>query len=1093
MPENSLLIEDIVGSKAFDQLEALELNLDAVNAQVEGLVKTFNTLGKAVEEANDIRKLANVQQQLNKAQGEAVNLSKKQAAAQDALNNKVKESAQQEQDLQKALAKTASSIKEAREQNKLLTAARNATNVSTKEGVEQLNRLNAKIDQNNAFIKANGDAALKQKLNIGNYASALDGLGGKFGGVVKQGQGMLNMFKSLMATPVGIWFATVAAAAGAATAAFRLWITTTASGEEVAHRFRTQLDLIKDNLKNNAGFRMANADLYNYKEGVEDVTEAEERAILQAAALGGTMAMAAAQADASARKASAAAAKSGDAVAKASALFQKLLKDQTGYESRSEEYAQKTYDLMRNEIDQSERLAELTREIALLKEKASDPSTAPDKAIQAAVRAQELLNEKERIEVGFAQQKVDLVAEQTKLTNTSRFTALQAFDAVQQQYQAEKDGLEAIINGQGAAKDLTGKRLALSDDLVSAELRLADARRQVNNPSATAEELAAAEENLAAQEALTESLREQISVLDSLGAGTLTVEQAKERLAVVDRELASLSERRTQIARGTIEELQAEREANTSLLNVQSQYADQRRGLSRLIKRLQGQDVADRKAALKDYTDTLKQELANQVAAAKAAADEAKAVYDAKGNEGLNQLDDVRAWIDARNAALDAEQQAEEELVRKSAEKEVELLQLTGEEAARVTEKMEADLLAIQEKYAIKRESLSNDNARQAASAVAGQIQAEQAKITADIQSELDARQVDLSQALEEGKITYRQYHKAIEQDQREALRKRLKAQIEYYEKIMQAEGVSVEEQRKALSELARLYDQFGKEMNEGDSNPNAYWDNLDWDGKAGAILDKTREVWDAVNQVVSQSIQNQIQEIDNRQKRLDKNYEKQKDQVKSMGLSQRQEELETARIEREHEAETEKLEAEKAALQVKQAKWNKVNSIVQATISGALAIVQAFAQAGPVAGAVFAGIIAATTAAQIAMIAAQKIPEYREGREGGPAELAIVGDGGVPEVIRTRSGKAFITPAEPTLTRLGAGDKVFRNVEEYLLGRDGGGDLAAGELRRLRKENREDNEMIQQAMMHMNAKLSVTSAGLAWLRGGKGGYYGRG
>lgn len=82
-----------------------------------------------------------------------------------------------------ALTQEATSISEAREQNKLLNKLRNETNVSTKEGQAQLTALNAKLDQNNAFIKQNGDAYLKQKINIGNYKED-----------IKSALGELNLF-----------------------------------------------------------------------------------------------------------------------------------------------------------------------------------------------------------------------------------------------------------------------------------------------------------------------------------------------------------------------------------------------------------------------------------------------------------------------------------------------------------------------------------------------------------------------------------------------------------------------------------------------------------------------------------------------------------------------------------------------------------------------------------------------------------------------------------------------------------------------------------------------------------------------------------
>lgn len=73
------------------------------------------------------------------------------------------------------------SINDLRNQTKALTAERNSLSTATAEGRKRITELNKAIDENNKTIKENADVALKQKMNIGNYASALEGLTGQFG------------------------------------------------------------------------------------------------------------------------------------------------------------------------------------------------------------------------------------------------------------------------------------------------------------------------------------------------------------------------------------------------------------------------------------------------------------------------------------------------------------------------------------------------------------------------------------------------------------------------------------------------------------------------------------------------------------------------------------------------------------------------------------------------------------------------------------------------------------------------------------------------------------------------------------------------
>tara|TARA_R110000764_G_scaffold15484_2_gene43856 strand:+ start:4528 stop:7935 length:3408 start_codon:yes stop_codon:yes gene_type:complete len=74
------------------------------------------------------------------------------------------------------------SINQARASNKKLLAIRNDLNLSTKEGTSAQKKINAQIEKNNKFIKTNVGALEKQKINIGNYGTAV----GKATGMLKR-------------------------------------------------------------------------------------------------------------------------------------------------------------------------------------------------------------------------------------------------------------------------------------------------------------------------------------------------------------------------------------------------------------------------------------------------------------------------------------------------------------------------------------------------------------------------------------------------------------------------------------------------------------------------------------------------------------------------------------------------------------------------------------------------------------------------------------------------------------------------------------------------------------------------------------------
>lgn len=79
-----------------------------------------------------------------------------------------------------------------------------------------------------------------------------------------------------------------------------------------------------------------------------------------------------------------------------------------------------------------------------------------------------------------------------------------------------------------------------------------------------------------------------------------------------------------------------------------------------------------------------------------------------------------------------------------------------------------------------------------------------------------------------------------------------------------------------------------------------------------------------------------------------------------------------------------------------------------------------------------FTLLAAIAGALQTAAVLATPIPKYKTGRKGGKEEFAIVGDGGVSEVVEHKDGSAYLTPRADTLVKLLQGDTVHKSVEDY-------------------------------------------------------------
>jgi TP901 family phage tail tape measure protein len=235
-------------------------------------------------------------------------------------------------------------------------------------------------------------------------------------------------------------------------------------------------------------------------------------------------------------------------------------------------------------------------------------------------------------------------------------------------------------------------------------------------------------------------------------------------------------------------------------------------------------------------------------------------------------------------------------------------------------------------------------------------------------------------------------------------------------------------------SVVGKLTKQFTE---TGSFSLSKWWHDMEPGERAAVILEAYAEMFNGITSMVTSAFDARIEQIEKEQEKNEEAAEEEKERIEDMvnsGVITKEEGEARKRAAEDTTARKNKeLDKQKAELEQKQARWQKANSITQATISTALAIMQAYAQAGPFTGPVFAAIIAAIGAAQIAMIAAQPIPKYAKGTKdkSHPGGLAIVGDGGKREVILTDSG-AYITPSVPTLVDMPKHAEVIPDIVDY-------------------------------------------------------------
>ena len=137
----------------------------------------------------------------------------------------------------------------------------------------------------------------------------------------------------------------------------------------------------------------------------------------------------------------------------------------------------------------------------------------------------------------------------------------------------------------------------------------------------------------------------------------------------------------------------------------------------------------------------------------------------------------------------------------------------------------------------------------------------------------------------------------------------------------------------------------------------------------------------------------------------------------------------ERQQIEEAAEQRRKQLEKKRREDMIKKAKFEKAIAIAQAVIGTAAAVIE---QGVVTPAAILAGVLGAI---QIAVIAAEPIPQYKHGKGANDnyEGAAVVGDGGRKEVIyNPKTKKVQVTPSTPTVTNVLKDDMVFSSLGAF-------------------------------------------------------------
>ncbi|MCC9016922.1 hypothetical protein [Flavobacterium lipolyticum] len=263
-----------------------------------------------------------------------------------------------------------------------------------------------------------------------------------------------------------------------------------------------------------------------------------------------------------------------------------------------------------------------------------------------------------------------------------------------------------------------------------------------------------------------------------------------------------------------------------------------------------------------------------------------------------------------------------------------------------------------------------------------------------------------------------------------------LNVQIKAIEDLLSAQDRIPANERISAEKRAQIENELSKlktELSEIDINNNdkATKIKLFLESKNFKdIEEKANEFNQVLSNLGNAIFDRRVQNIEIEQAKNDEYYAR---QIELAGKDERQKDI----LQKERDKKNDALEKKKRKEQEKQAIFNKALAITEASFNTAKAVTSALT-AGPGIGLALAVITAAVAAVQLAAIVATPIPKYKDGRKGGPKEIAMINDGIGPsggyvqEVIERKSGAIEVPTGSNKIVQLYEGDSVHKSVDDF-------------------------------------------------------------
>ena len=309
--------------------------------------------------------------------------------------------------------------------------------------------------------------------------------------------------------------------------------------------------------------------------------------------------------------------------------------------------------------------------------------------------------------------------------------------------------------------------------------------------------------------------------------------------------------------------------------------------------------------------------------------------------------------------------------------------------------------------------------------------------LTENIDAQEEAAKQSLVNNLAAGVITYKKYTREKELLEADFAKKKSEAVVQYLKtelEGLESEGINV---RALVDKLNEYLNKLQKDTNQQTEDKfkkkkNPILSALGLDEEQFSALEQVAgeaiSVVQNIAKAIDQRYQSEISYLEQKKALIQQNAQDEINVINKAFLSEKQKTEKISEINAKAAGEKEKIDAKERELKRKMAINDKIASTTQIIEGTAVGIVNAWKLPPPF-DAILAGLVAAAGAVQLATVMSAPIPAYKEGigikgRGKHPGGIALVGEGGAPELVIDRGTARVID--KPTLIDLSKEGRVI-------------------------------------------------------------------